>query len=164
MAEYRLIGYENRALAREDFGNDRVDAGEIGAGHSVTAIYEVDLAGSRGERLGAGRYQRERGGKGGLANELAMVRVRYRLPDSATSALVEAPVLKSAMIGDIAQTSERYRFAAAVAGFGQLLRGGKYTGTFGYNDVLALARGARGDDAYGYRGEFLQLVNLAASL
>ncbi len=164
VAEYRLIGYENRALAREDFGNDRVDAGEIGAGHSVTAIYEVALAGSGGERLGAGRYQRERGGKGGLANELAMVRVRYKLPDNPTSALVEALMLKSAMIGDIAQTSERYRFAAAVAGFGQLLRGGKYTGTFDYSDVLALARGARGDDAYGYRGEFLQLVNLAASL
>jgi Ca-activated chloride channel family protein len=164
VAEYRLIGYENRGLAREDFSNDRVDAGEIGAGHSVTAIYEVVLAGSRGERLGAGRYQPVPSGTTVRAGELALVRVRYKLPDAAASALVEEPVLRSAMLGDIAQTSERYRFAAAVAGFGQLLRGGKYTGTFGYADVLALARAARGDDPFGYRGEFLQLVNLAASL
>jgi len=164
VAEYRLIGYENRALAREDFGNDRVDAGEIGAGHSVTAIYEVALTGSRGERLGAGRYQQQRRVRHRPGDELALVRVRYKLPASATSSLIETPVPGSGMICDIAQTSERYRFAAAVAGFGQLLRGGKYTGTFTYADVLELARTARGNDPFGYRGEFLQLVNLAASL
>jgi Ca-activated chloride channel family protein len=164
VAEYRLIGYENRALAREDFGNDRVDAGEIGAGHSVTAIYEIALAGGGGERLGAGRYQREREGRHRHGHELALVRVRYKLPDSDTSTLVEKPVLRADLVDDLARSSGRYRFAAAVAGFGQLLRGGKYTGAFGYDDVLELARAARESDPFGYRGEFLQLVNLAASL
>jgi Ca-activated chloride channel family protein len=164
VAEYRLIGYENRALAREDFSNDRVDAGEIGAGHSVTAIYELALTGGQGKRLGAGRYQQPRRDPHRLADELALVRVRYKLPDSETSALVEEPVLGSGMAGMLAQTSGRYRFAAAVAGFGQLLRGGRYTGTFNFDDVLGLARAARGADPFGYRGEFLQLVNLAASL
>ena len=92
------------------------------AGHSGRAIYEEALAGRRGEESGAGRYQHERGGKGGLANERALVRVRYKLPDGTTSALVEAPVLRSGLQGDIAATPERYRFAVAVAGFGQLLR------------------------------------------
>jgi Ca-activated chloride channel family protein len=164
VAEYRLIGYENRALAREDFGNDRVDAGEIGAGHSVTAIYEIAFAGGGGERLGAGRYQREREGRHRHGHELALVRVRYKLPDSDTSTLVEKPVLRADLVDDLARSSGRYRFAAAVAGFGQLLRGGKYTGAFGYDDVLELARAARESDPFGYRGEFLQLVNLAASL
>ncbi|MEZ5540967.1 MAG: VWA domain-containing protein [Pseudomonadota bacterium] len=164
VAEYRLIGYENRMLARADFENDRVDAGEIGAGHAVTAVYELALTGSKGERLGGGRYQPAAAGGAVHSDELAMVRVRYKLPQGDTSTLVEAAVLASATIGDIARTSDRYRFAAAVAGFGQLLRDGKYTGAFDYDDVLALARAARGDDPFGYRGEFLQLVNLAASL
>lgn len=165
VAEYRLIGYENRVLAREDFSNDRVDAGEIGAGHSVTAIYEIALVGGGGERLGAGRYQSPvTGGGTRRADELALVRVRYKLPEGAASTLVETPVLRADLQPELARTTERYRFAAAVAGFGQVLRGGRYTGSFGYPDILALARVARGDDPFGYRGEFLQLVNLAASL
>jgi Ca-activated chloride channel family protein len=164
VAEYRLVGYENRALQREDFNNDKVDAGEIGAGHSVTAIYEIALAGSRGERLDKSRYQHAAAGKRRAGKELALVRVRYKLPGKSTSRLIEQPVLKAEITQRLAHTSERYRFSAAVAGFGQVLRGGRYTGEFSYDEVLELARVARGADPFGYRGEFLQLVNLAAAL
>ena len=163
VAEYRLIGYENRALARADFSNDKVDAGEIGAGHSVTAIYEIALTGSAGERLDGGRYQPEQRQSANMS-ELALVKLRYKQPDGETSTLIERPVRKTDIVKDLAQASEPYRFAAAVAGLGQILRGGKYTGEFGYSEVLALARSARGDDPFGYRGEFLQLTNLASSL
>ena len=88
----------------------------------------------------------------------------YKEPDGERSALLEQPVLLSAMHTALSQTSERYRFAAAIAAFGQLLRDGRYTGDFGYDDVLALARDARGTDPFGYRGEFLQLAGLAESL
>jgi Ca-activated chloride channel family protein len=164
VAEYRLVGYENRALQREDFNNDKVDAGEIGAGHSVTAIYEIALAGSRGERLDKSRYQHAAAGKRRAGKELALVRVRYKLPGKSTSQLIEQPVLKAEITQRLAHTSERYRFSAAVAAFGQVLRGGRYTGEFSYDEVLELARVARGADPFGYRGEFLQLVNLAAAL
>ena len=163
VAEYRLIGYENRALAREDFSNDRVDAGEIGAGHSVTAIYEIALTGSAGERLGDSRYQPDQRPSGNV-DELALVRVRYKQPDGGTSRLIEQPVRKAELVRKLEQTSGNYRFAAAVAGFGQILRGGRYTSDFDYDEVLELARGARGDDPFGYRGEFLQLANLASGL
>jgi Ca-activated chloride channel family protein len=164
VAEYRLIGYENRALAREDFANDKVDAGEVGAGHSVTAIYEIALQGSAGVRLDDSRYQPAANPASDMGDELALVRVRYKEPDGERSALLEQPVLLSAMHTALSQTSERYRFAAAIAAFGQLLRDGRYTGDFGYDDVLALARDARGTDPFGYRGEFLQLAGLAESL
>jgi Ca-activated chloride channel family protein len=164
VAEYRLIGYENRTLAREDFANDKVDAGEIGAGHSVTAIYEIALQGSDGLRLADSRYQPAAKPAAIRDDELALVRVRYKAPGDDRSVLLEQPVLQSAMHAGLQQTSERYRFAAAVAAFGQLLRDGRYTGDFDYADVLALARKARGIDPFGYRGEFLQLAGLAASL
>ena len=163
VAEYRLIGYENRALAREDFSNDKVDAGEIGAGHSVTAIYEIALAGSAGQRLEGGRYQSKQAATGN-SRELALVNLRYKKPAAEPSTLIERPVRKADIVKDLGQASEAYRFSAAVAGLGQILRGGKYTGDFSYPEVLALARGARGDDPFGYRGEFLQLANLASSL
>ena len=163
VAEYRLIGYENRALAREDFSNDKVDAGEIGAGHSVTAIYEIALAGSAGRRMESGRYQSQQPATGNI-RELALVKLRYKKPEGETSTLIERPVLKADIVKDLGLTSEPYRFSAAVAGLGQILRGGKYTSDFSYPEVLALARGARGDDPFGYRGEFLQLANLASSL
>ena len=163
VAEYRLIGYENRALAREDFSNDKVDAGEIGAGHSVTAIYEIALTGSAGQRLAEGRYQSQPRIKFN-GRELALVKLRYKKPGGKTSTLIEQPVRKTDMVASMNKTSDYYRFAAAVAGLGQILRGGKYSRDFGYTEVLALARGARGNDPFGYRGEFLQLTNLASSL
>ena len=162
VAEYRLIGYENRVLKREDFNNDKVDAGDIGAGHTVTALYEITLANSKGARIEPLRYGNEAPATG-KRDEIAMLRLRYKLPDSDTSKLIEQP-LKTADIKDAAGTSTDFRFAAAVAAFGQSLRGGQYTGDLDYDAILKLAQEARGKDAFGYRGEFLTLVNLAKSL
>jgi Ca-activated chloride channel family protein len=164
VSEYRLVGYENRALAREDFNNDRVDAGEIGAGHSVTALYEVTLAGEAGERVDPLRYQAGVAKSSGRGGEIAFLRLRYKAPDGEVSKLIERPVALADLQRDLRSTSERYRFAAAVAGFGQLLRGGKYMERFDYPDVLGLARSARGADPFGYRQEFIDLVGVAQRL
>jgi len=165
VAEYRLIGYENRLLRREDFSNDKVDAGEIGAGHTVTALYEIALVGSDGERLEKLRYGNNKTvSSGQLSSELAFLRIRYKAPDGDTSKLLEWPIMRQDMLENVEQTSERFRFSAAVAAFGQQLRGGTYLDKFSYDDILSLARGARGQDAFGYRGEFIKLVNLTQSL
>ena len=164
VAEYRLIGYENRALRREDFDNDKVDAGEIGAGHTVTALYEIVLQGSTGRRLQPLRYATQQPTRTAKKEELAFLRIRYKLPESDTSELMEWPLKKAEMLPDIAQASEDFRFSAAVAAFGQMLRGGKYTGEMSYEEVAELARNARGKDRFGYRGEFIQLVSLTQSL
>ena len=166
VAEYRLIGYENRMLKREDFNNDQIDAGEIGAGHRVTALYEIALAGSGGERVNPLRYAHDEKVQAGN-QELALLRLRYKKPEdgvNAGSKLIEQVLRAQDIKPDISGTSDSFRFAAAVAGFGQILRGGAYTGRFGYAETEALARGARGADARGYAGEFLQLVALADSL
>ncbi len=163
--EYRLIGYENRVLRREDFNNDAVDAGDIGAGHTVTALYEIALKGSGGNLTEPLRYgQPAAADSAARGDEIAFLRLRHKQPDGDASQLREWPIRRDQIVKDWKDTSERFRFAAAVAGFGQLLRGGRYTATFGYDEVLALARGARGTDPYGYRGEFLTLVGLARSL
>ena len=161
--EYRLIGYENRILRREDFNNDAVDAGDIGAGHTVTALYEIALKGGGGltEPLRYGKPAETAEPRG---DEIVFLRLRYKQPDGDVSQLLEWPIRRQSAVRDVREASERFRFAAAVAGFGQALRGGRYTGRFGYDDVLALARAARGPDPYGYRGEFLTLVGLAKSL
>ncbi len=162
--EYRLIGYENRVLRREDFNNDAVDAGDIGAGHTVTALYEIALKGSGGALTEPLRYGKSTENAGARGDEIAFLRLRYKQPDGNASRLLEWPIRRDQAVGDAKAASDRFRFAAAVAGFGQILRGGRYTGAFGYDDVLALARAARGPDPYGYRGEFLTLVGLAKSL
>lgn len=168
VSEYRLIGYENRLLRREDFSNDQVDAGEIGAGHTVTALYEVALVGEEGDRHEPLRY-----GKPGATNadvrsgELAFVRLRYKRPQDgvdASSLLIEQPVLRSTLKRDLTQTSDAYRLSAAVAGFGQLLRSSPYLAHFGYAEAQTLAAGARGRDRDGDAGELLQLMQLAGSL
>ncbi len=157
--EYRLIGYENRMLAREDFNNDKVDAGEIGAGHRVTALYEVVPVGAKGrvDSLRYGAKAEVAAGKGELAN----VRLRYKKPGSDNSQLLEYPIRKDSVTERL---SADFRFAASVAAFGQLLRGGKYMGDFSYGDVTKLASGAMGADRDGYRKEFVSLVALAKSL
>jgi Ca-activated chloride channel family protein len=148
-------------LKREDFSNDKIDAGEIGAGHTVTALYEIALVGSGGERLENLRYgDNKTVPEGQRNNELAFLRLRYKAPDGDTSQLIESPLKRQTLDN----TSERYRFSAAVAAFGQQLRGGKYLEQFSYNDILNLARGARGEDPFGYRAEFIKLVNLAQTL
>jgi Ca-activated chloride channel homolog len=162
--EYRLIGYENRMLAREDFNNDKVDAGDIGAGHRVTALYEVIPVGKTG-LLDPLRYTQQLPAAGDArpSSELANVKLRYKKPASDTSELLEYPIAKgSVMAAD--KLSADFRFAASVAAFGQLLRGGKYVSNFGYDDVARLARGALDEDPEGYRREFLSLVKLAGSM
>ncbi|MCK5718648.1 MAG: VWA domain-containing protein [Thiomargarita sp.] len=164
VAEYRLIGYENRKLKREDFDNDKVDAGEIGAGHTVTALYEIALVGSKGQRLTELRYADKKPISDTSRNEeLVFLRLRYKAPDGNISKLLEWTIKRSDIIESV-NTSTHFRFSAAVAAFGQQLRGGKYLENFSYNDILTLARSSRGEDNFGYRGEFINLVNLAKSL
>lgn len=166
VAEYRLIGYENRLLQREDFNNDRVDAGEIGAGHSVTALYEISLAqdATRIDDLRYGDKTEPKRVNIKADDELAFVKFRYKLPNEDTSRLIDQPITTQQITATLAGTSESFRFSAAVAAFGQSLRGGKYMEHYALDKVLALARGARGQDADGYRGEFIQLVQLAQSI
>jgi len=164
VVEYRLIGYENRILKREDFSNDKVDAGEIGAGHTVTALYELALVGGKGQRLESLRYTEPTTKPSVMSDELIFLRLRYKTPDRDTSQLIELPLTRQNLLTEIDKTSKRFRFSAAVAAFGQLLRGGTYTNKFTYADVLALARGARGEDPFGYRSEFISLVALTQSL
>lgn len=163
VAEYRLIGYENRLLAQEDFNNDKVDAGDIGAGHTVTALYEISLVGEPGQRLGGLRYGVSKSTVA-VRDEIAHLRLRYKLPSEGSSHLIEQPILPQTLQNSLQRTSDNYRFSAAVAGFSQLLRGGRYTESFSFDDVMNLVMSARGKDRFGYRGEFQRLVNLAASL
>ena len=160
--EYRLIGYENRMLAREDFNNDKVDAGDIGAGHRITALYEIVPAGAKG-RIDPLRYSSAASSASKGAGEIANVRLRYKLPDADKSQLLEYPVAKSALVATD-KASADLRFAASVAAFGQLLRGGKYVEQYSYADVMTLARSAVGRDDQGYRREFVNLVQAAQSL
>jgi Ca-activated chloride channel family protein len=159
VSEYRLLGYENRALKREDFNNDKVDAGEIGAGHTVTALYEIVPKGEQGwlEPL---RYASPPNADG-KSSEFAMLRVRYKPAEGGNSRLIEHPISSA----QNAKPSDDLRFSAAVAAFAQQLKGdGRYTGSMSFKDTAALARSARGDDPFGLRGEFVQLVELAQSL
>lgn len=163
VSEYRLIGYENRVLKNEDFNNDKIDAGEIGAGHTVTALYELILKGSDKGWLEPLKYQKNAVDHSRYSNEMAEVRIRYKQPNSNSSQLLKWSVDKSD-IKDSEEASENFQFSSAVAAFGQLLRGGKMVGEFDYNDVLALSKKSKGADPFGYRGEFIQLVSLADNL
>lgn len=169
VSEYRLIGYETRALNREDFNNDKVDAGDIGAGHTVTAIYELAFTDSKNKVIDRLRYQSDidektSSAKPMLDNELAFLRLRYKQADADSSQLIEIPIQVAAVKKRLADTSDNYRFSAAVAAFGQLLRGGKYTSTMSLDDIMQLAQQAKGKDNNGYRGEFIHIVKLAAAL
>jgi Ca-activated chloride channel family protein len=162
VAEYRLIGYETRLLAREDFNNDRVDAGEVGSGHEVTALYEITPPGSDSRLVDDLRYGKPATTGGEENGEIALFRLRYKLPGEKTSKLVEQPIMADAKVTFDAAPAEA-RFATAVAGFGQLLRKAANVEDFSYDDVLSIAQSARGADRFGYRAEFLQLVRLAKS-
>jgi len=155
VAEYRLIGYETRALARADFNNDRVDAGEIGAGHQVTALYEVTPPGSPALANDPLRYGTAPAP--GDSPELGFLRLRYKAPGSNTSTLIETPITPAPADADA-------RFAAAIAGFGQLLQGSTYLNDWGWDEAIALATANRGPDDYGYRAEAVSLMRLAQSL
>jgi Ca-activated chloride channel family protein len=158
--EYRLIGYVKRILRREDFNNDAIDAGEIGAGANVTALYEITPAGSAAARIDPLRYGTSES-VAGRSGEIAWLRLRYKLPGEDTSRLVERALTDA---DAYATPSERLRFAAAVAAFAESLRGGKYLDGYPLARVADLARGARGADPQGYRAEFVRLVELADGL
>ncbi len=160
VAEYRLIGYETRALNRDDFDNDKVDAGDIGSGHTVTALYEVVPVGGPGAN-GDLRYARPVATGAARSSELGFVKIRYKLPKADTSRLITTPIDGRLEVRSFDQAPRDARFAAAVAGFAELLRGGRHTGSLGYDDVLRIAAGARGPDEYGYRSEFIELVRAA---
>jgi Ca-activated chloride channel family protein len=206
VAEYRLVGYETRHLNREDFNNDAVDAGDIGSGHAVTAIYEITPAGGP-RTVDASRYEeaqncktmrvhatddpnsplmkkevcgpvQEQKANTNFADEYAFLKIRYKLPDGDTSKLMTTPITVAdekalastrcpvnarCLVADTFGASDDVRFSVAVAGFGQLLKGGKNTGHLTYDDVIALAQGAKGEDEFGYRAEFINLVRLAKS-
>ncbi len=158
VAEYRLIGYETRALAREDFNNDKIDAGDIGAGHSVTALYEVTAPGSDARLTDPLRYGTAET-VGDADAELGFLRLRYKNPGEADSHLIETPIRPD----DSAPDADA-RFAAAIAGFGQLLSGGTYLRDWGWDEAIALALEGRGDDPFGYRAEAIGLMRLAEGL
>jgi len=164
VSAYRLIGYETRKLNREDFNNDKVDAGEIGAGHTVTAIYEITPVGSDGGLVDPLRYQTAKSKKVPVqASEYGFLKLRYKLPNEDKSKLIETPVRIADSLENLESAPRDARFATAVAAYAQLLRGGKYTGNYSYDDVIKLALSAKGNDPYGYRSQFINLVRLAGS-
>ena len=175
VASYRLIGYETRALKREDFNNDKVDAGDIGAGHTVTAIYEITPVGQPAVADSL-RYQQapapqptavlaaqtaDRRETTSSSEELAFLKMRYKLPKEDISRLIEIPITPSLERSAVFEASDDVRFSVAVAAFGQLLRGLPYLQGYGYDDVIALANSAKGPDPFGYRAEMINLVRLA---
>jgi len=164
VSAHRLIGYENRLLRSEDFGDDRKDGGEIGSGHSVTALYEVVPAGVEADlpKVDSLKYQEPRPASAASASdELATIKLRYKAPDGDTSKLIAVPVPEP---GEVAAATQNVRFAAAVAAFGMLLRESEHKGDASFEQVLELARASRGEDASGYRSEFIRLVEAAGSL
>jgi Ca-activated chloride channel family protein len=163
---YRLIGYENRILAKEDFNDDTKDAGEIGAGHTVTALYELVPPGAAtpgAPNVDPLKYQQPAQPKADAqSDDLFTLKLRYKAPDGDTSKLLEYPARDSGETLDAATPD--FRFAAAVAELGMILRGSPNQGNSTYDATLHLAEGALGKDPYGYRSEFLQLVQKAKSL
>ncbi len=161
---YRLIGYENRMLAARDFNDDKKDAGELGAGHSVTALYEIIPAGSREKVAGVDelKYQKVAATSAAGSNELMTVKLRYKKPDGEKSRLIVHPLVDKAVA--LGRTSDDFRFAAAVAEFGLLLSDSKHKGNASYQTVLSRARRALGKDRDGYREGFISLVRKAAAL
>ena len=163
VAEYRLIGYETRSLKREDFNNDKIDAGDMGAGHTVTAIYEFVPVGSKSVSVDPLRYGKVKPmvKKGKDVNEYAFLKIRYKLPMESKSKLISMPVSKNI---EYRRDMSDVRFATAVAAFGQILKGEQYIGDFSYDDVISLAQSGKGSDPYGYRAEFINMVRLAKTL
>jgi Ca-activated chloride channel family protein len=162
---YRLIGYENRLLRDEDFNDDKKDAGELGAGHSVTALYEIIPVGvdARLPKVDPLKYQKKEVDSSAFAsNELMTVKLRYKAPKEDESRLIAQAVTNTRAKFEMA--SINFKFAAAVAEFGLLLRESKFKGESSFASCIALARDARGEDEEGYRAEFVRLVETSQSL
>ena len=171
VASYRLIGYEKRMLRKEDFNNDKVDAGEIGAGHTVTALYEVVPVGANPAAsvppVDALKYQKDEPNKNtsqseAATGEMLTVKLRYKKPDGDNSELIEKPVTDSNAA--FASTSPDFKFAAAVAEFGMLLRDSEHKGNGAFGSVLEWAQEGKGADTNGYRAGFIELVRKAQAL
>ena len=164
VAAYRLIGYETRALKREDFNNDKVDAGDVGAGHTVTALYELVPQG--GEQLvDPLRYGNAVSTQTtDMSDEIAFFKLRFKRLGEDNSQLIEKAVTRKNVVDGIANLSDDIRFGTAVAAFGQKLRDNAEVANFTYDQIFDLADGARGEDKHGYRAEFLNLVMSAKSL
>ncbi len=161
--EYRLIGYENRLLNEEDFEDDKKDAGELGAGHTVTALYEIVTNDKDAQKSRNLKYQKSDVlPEASLNNELATIKFRYKKPDGIKSILMVQPIENS--VRDVEELSDNFKFSAAVAGFGMLLRDSEFKGNLCYDNVLELARDGKGDDQNGYRNEFIRLVELSQHL
>jgi len=162
---YRLIGYENRVLADADFNDDKKDAGELGAGHCVTALYEIIPAGSMEKEAAVDqlRYQHSRLTSDAVgSHEIMLLKLRYKRPDQDFSRLIEITVEDTVMA--LQDTTEDFRFSAAVAEFGLILRGSDHRAEASVEDVLELAKGAQGVDYYEYRAEFIELVERYAQM
>ena len=164
VAAYRLVGYETRMLQRQDFNNDQVDAGDMGAGHSVSAIYEITPAAAAGKLVDPLRYQAAKPASAVKGDEICFIKLRYKLPGESTSRLSDVAVRAGAARASMAAVPQEQRFAVAVAAFGQRLRGEADLGTYSYADIAALANTARGADPEGYRAEFVKLVRTAETL
>ena len=160
VSEYRLIGYETRMLNRDDFDNDKVDAGDVGSGQTVTTLYEIVPAGGP-RAINDLRYARPAAQIGNHGGEYGFVKIRYKLPKSDTSRLISTPVDRTSEVARFEQAPPDARFATGVAAFAELLRGGRYNGSMSYDDVLRIVGTARGEDHFGYRTEFVQLVRAA---
>jgi len=162
---YRLVGYENRVMANEDFNDDKKDAGELGAGHTVTALYEIIPAGAAEEvrKTDDLKYQVTdvKPTAAGTA-EIMTVKLRYKLPKEETSKLIEKALTDPGT--PLEKASENFRFSASVAGFGMLLRDSKFKGDLTYDTVLAMAKNSQGKDPEGYRAEFIRLVETCVLL
>lgn len=159
--EYRLIGYENRMLKQEDFNNDKVDAGDIGAGHTVTAIYEIIPVGQKGW-LSDSRYTSVAKQSDTNSNEYGYLNLRYKQPGQSKSVLLSQPVQKTSK--PLSQASEDTRFAVAVAAYGQQLKGGQYNGKMTWDEIIQLAKKSSNTDEFGLKSEFLDFLQTAKSL
>jgi len=162
---YRLVGYENRVLANEDFNDDKKDAGELGAGHTVTALYEIIAAGSKQDlrKVDELKYQTTKIKKGAKsAGEVMTVKLRYKPIKESRSKLITMAVNDNNI--SINRTTENFRFSAAVAGFGMILRDSKFKNNIKINDVLSMAKNSKGQDRNNYRSEFINLVETCALL
>lgn len=169
IASYRLIGYENRLLNAEDFNDDKKDAGEIGAGHSVTALYEIVLKGEEGEQgttVDPLRYQQpdqnSNENKTAFSDELLTVKFRYKAPDQDESKLIQRYLKNTLVPWD--KLSNDYKFAASVAGFGMLLRESDYAKNLTFDQLIEWANQSKGQDENGYRAEFIRLVEMAKAI
>ena len=156
ISDYRLVGYETRALKREDFNNDKVDAGDIGAGHSVTAIYEITPVDSENPSIDPLRYGEQQKASNNKTQEYGFLKIRYKLPNGQKSKLIKQPIAASNT-----NSNSDVEFSIAAAGFAQLLRNSKHTAELTYDKVIEQAEQNKGDDQFGYRSEFIQLVRMA---